>query len=128
MQFVGACRLLGLSNVKCAAINQNAHFVIIIIIHFVIIIIMIMFSSIKLNTKTWAVSEHTDTSKNTKATLKCYALHTCVGPIFSNDIKCDTIHPPEREINPLKAVCGCPWGAVIKNGQTCSVFVCVVYV
>ena len=117
MQSVGACRLLGLSNVKCAAINQNAHFVIIIII--------IMFSSISHNSKTWAISEHTDTSKNTKAMLKCYALHTCVGPTFINDIKCDTIHLPEMEINPLKAVCGCPWGAVMKNGQTCCV--CVVY-
>ena len=103
---------------KCAAMNQNVHFIIIIII-----IIINMICSISHDSKTWAISEHTDTSKNTKATLKCYALHTCVRPIFSNDIKCDTMHPPEMKINPLKAVCGCPWGAVIRNGQTCSVCV-----
>ena len=36
------------------------------------------------NTKAWAVSQHTDTIKNTKATLKyCYALHSYMEIIYS---------------------------------------------
>ena len=34
----------------------------------------------------WAVSQYTDTTKNTKASLtSCYALHIYVGPISSHD-------------------------------------------
>ena len=37
----------------------------------------------------WAVSQHTDNSKNTKATSKrCYALHSYVETIFSSDKFC----------------------------------------
>ena len=38
------------------------------------------------NTKAWAVSQHIDTSKNTKATLKGYVMHSYMGTIFRHDI------------------------------------------
>ena len=45
----------------------------------------------------WAVSQHTDNSKNTKATSKCcYALHTYVETIFSSDKFHAEQHPPSR--------------------------------
>ena len=76
------------------------------------------------NTKTWAVSQHTDTNRNTKVTLKCYALHSYEGTIFSHDKSLhNSIHPPEMEIYPLKMVCGCPCGRVIGEKmviQTCN--------
>ena len=42
----------------------------------------------------WAVSQHTDTSKSTKATSKCcYALHSYAGTVFSHDTFLASQHP-----------------------------------
>ena len=49
------------------------------------------------NTKAWAVSQHTDTSKNTEATPKCcYSLYSYVGAIFSCDKLLASQHPFSR--------------------------------
>ena len=43
----------------------------------------------------WTVSQDTDTSKNTKATLKCcYALHSYLVTVFSHDKLLAWQHPP----------------------------------
>ena len=48
----------------------------------------------------WAVSQHTDTSKNTKATLKCcHALHSYVGAIFSCGKLLAQQYPPSTNAN-----------------------------
>ena len=45
----------------------------------------------------WAVSQHTDSSKNTQATLKCcYALHSYVGTILNHDTLLESQHPSSR--------------------------------
>ena len=64
-----------------------------------------------------AMSQDTDTSKNTKAALKCcYALQSHVGTVLSHDSSLySSMHPPEREINPPKMACGCPCGGVIEQ-------------
>ena len=55
------------------------------------------------------LSQDTDTSKNTKATLKCcYALH-------SYDCGDEDNHTPETDINPPKTACSCPCGRVKKK-------------
>ena len=72
----------------------------------------------------WAASQHTGTSKSTKATSKCYALHSnCIvmwglsSAIISS--LHNSIHHPEMEMNPPEMACGCPHGIVIiKNGHT----------
>ena len=72
----------------------------------------------------WAASQHTGTSKSTKATSKCYALHSnCIvmwglsSAIISS--LHNSIHHPEMEMNPPEMACGCPHDIVIiKNGHT----------
>ena len=64
-----------------------------------------------------AVPEHTDTSKITRATLKCpRALDSNV---MKNSLH-NSIHPLETEIYPLKMVCGCPCVGVTHTGHTQS--------
>ena len=46
-----------------------------------------------------------DRERQREQGLGCVSLH-------------NNISPPEREINPLKAACGCPCGGVIENGHT----------
>ena len=56
------------------------------------------------NTKAWAVPQHTDTSKNTKATLKCcYAPHSYLGTSLNHDKLLARKHPPSWNVN---MVCG----------------------
>ena len=66
----------------------------------------------------WALSQHTDTSKNTKATIKCcYALHSYVG----NHLHLLALYTMAsilqkwRYVNSLKTACGYPCGRIINN-------------
>ena len=43
------------------------------------------FHSLLASALPWAVSQHRHQQENAKATLKCYALHSCVQTIFSHD-------------------------------------------
>ena len=43
------------------------------------------FHSLLVSTLPWAVSQHRHQQEDTKATLKCYALHSCVKTMFSHD-------------------------------------------
>ena len=74
----------------------------------------------KFTALTQAGSQHTDTSKNAMATLKCcYVLHSYVGTILAMMSSLhNSIHPPVMEINPPKTACGCPWGRVLKKKKT----------
>ena len=66
----------------------------------------------------WALSQHTDTSKNTKATIKCcYALHSYLG----NHLHLLALYTMAsilqkwRYVNSLKTACGYPCGRIINN-------------
>lgn len=66
----------------------------------------------------WAASQHTGTSKSTKAASKCYALHSnCIvmwglSSAIISSLR-NSIHHPEMEMNPPEMACGCPHGIVI---------------
>ena len=65
-------------------------------------------------TMAWAVSQHTGTSKKTKASKCCYALHSFFGTMFNHDRLFARQHPPSsKEINRLIPAAI----EVIKNGR-----------
>ena len=64
------------------------------------------------------MSQHTDTSENTKATLQCYVQLSYVGLSSSVISSFPNSNMSRVEIPSLKMVCGCPYGVVIKNSDT----------
>ena len=52
----------------------------------------------------WAMPQHTDTSKNTKAAIKLNMCYMVLWGLYSALISAlhNNIDPPEKEINPLR--------------------------
>ena len=70
----------------------------------------------------WIVSEHTNTSKNVKATLTVVMPRIIMRGLSSAGTGSlrSSSHPLEREINPLKMPCGCPCCGATKNSHSCN--------
>ena len=68
------------------------------------------------------MSQHTDTSNNRtpglhqSVVMRCIIMQGLSSAVISSS--CDSIHPPELEINPLKTARGCPHGRVIENTRS----------